>query len=315
MKMKHTWKPFLWICILLMSLAYSSEQNGFLVLKGPYLGQKPPGHKAIKFNDGVLVGDKHSFNVSFSPDDRELFFSYYKGTPERPHPEYEIKYFKRVNDDWFGPETAFFSGKYSDVDITFSPDGKYLFFSSDRPHPESAGLDIYYLKKTDEGWSQPIYAGSEVNTNHGEVLPCLSNLGNLFFRSGRPGGYGEADLYKAEWVGGKFTNVANLGPDVNTGYDETDPFVAPDESYLVYDTIRPEHDNIPQIYVTFKLGENKWSKGMSLGAEINTKEGASAPTITADGKYLFFKRRQGKDRGIHWISTKFIENLKKKVLR
>jgi dipeptidyl aminopeptidase/acylaminoacyl peptidase len=283
--------------------------------RGKYLGQKPPGLKAEKFNKGVLVGDKFSFNVSFSPDGNELFFSYYKSTEEQPHPEYEIKTFKQVNNIWYGPETAFFSGTYSDVDVTFSPDGKYLFFSSDRPHPESAGLDIYYLEKKEDGWSQPVYAGTEINTIYGEVLPCLSARGNLFFRSGKPGGFGEADLYKAEWVDGKFTNVKNLGPEVNTQYDETDPFVAQNESYILYDTIRPEHNNIPQIYVAFKRGENTWSKGVSLGEEVNTKEGASAPTLSPDGQYLFFKRRQGKDRGIHWISTEIIEILRTQTLK
>ena len=285
------------------------------ILRGSYLGQKPPGLKAKKFNNGVLVGDKFSFNVSFSPDLKELFFSYYKATEERPHPEYEIKTFKQVDGIWHGPETASFSGTYSDVDITFSPDGKYLFFASDRPHPRSAGLDIYYMEKRENRWSDPIYAGTEVNTSYGEVLPCLSSKGNLFFRSDRPGGYGEADIYKAEWIDGKFTNVTNFGPGVNTEYGETDPIVAADESYILYDTIRPEHDNIPQIYVSFKLRDNTWSKGVSLGDAVNKKQGTSAPTLSPDGKYLFFKHRQGEDRGIHWISTKIIKILKKKIVK
>ena len=298
-----------------MSLAYSSEQNGFLVLKGPYLGQKPPGHKAIKFNDGVLVGDKHSFNVSFSPDDRELFFSYYKGTPERPHPEYEIRCFKQLDGVWNGPEVAFFSGKYSDVDVTFSPDGKQLFFTSDRPHPESADMDIYYLEKKENTWSQPIYAGTEVNTVHNEVHAVLSVKGNLFFASNRPGGFSDKDLYRAEWIDGKFTNVTNLGPEVNSEYLDSDCFVAQDESYIVFDTMRPEDGGLPQIYVSFQTGDNTWTKAVSLGETVNTKDGSSAPTLSPDGKYLFFKRRQGEDRGIHWISTEIIENLKKKILK
>ncbi len=292
-----------------------SQSKSTPKFEGKYLGQTPPGLTAKKFNNGVLVGDKRSFNVSFSPDGKELFFSYYKGTPERPHPEYEIKTFKQVNNIWYGPEVASFSGIYSDVDITFSPYGKYLFFASERPHPKSAGLDIYYLEKKADGWSQPIFAGTEVNTVHGEVMPCLSAKGNLFFRSGRPGGFGGADIYKAEWLNGQFTNVTNLGPGVNTEYGETDPIIAQDESYIVYDTVRPEHDNIPQIYVAFKLDDDSWSKGVSLGEAVNKKEGTSAPTLSPDGKYLFFKHRQGNDRGIHWISTEIIENLKKEILK
>jgi tetratricopeptide (TPR) repeat protein len=278
--------------------------------KGEYLGQKPPGLNAEKFNHGVLVGDKRSFNVSFTPDGKELFFSYNKSTPLRRHPEYEIRYFQQVDDIWHGPEVAFFSGKYSDVDVTISPDGKKLFFSSDRPHPDSADMDIYYLQKGENGWSQPIYAGAEVNTIHNEVHAVLSAKGNLFFASNRPGGFGDKDLYKAEWVDGKFIKVTNLGPKGNSEYLYSDWVLAQDESYIVFDTMRPENDNQPYIYVSFQTGSNEWSKAVSLGEAVNTKDGSSAPTLSPDGKYLFFKRRRGKDRGIHWISTEIIENVK-----
>jgi predicted alpha/beta superfamily hydrolase len=282
--------------------------------KGKYLGQKPPGPLAIKFNKGMLIGDKNSFNVSFSPDMKELFFSHYKGTPECPHPEYEICYFRQVGGIWYGPEIAFFSGKYSDVDVTFSPDGKKLFFTSDRPHPKSADMDIYYLEKKEKRWSQPIYAGTEVNTIHNEVHAVLSSKGNLFFASNRPGGFGDKDLYRAEWIGGKFTNVTNLGPEVNSAYLDSDCFIVQDESYIVFDSIRPEDGGQPQIYVSFQTGDNQWTKAVNIGEMVNTKDGSSAPTLSPDGKYLFFKRRRGKDRGIHWISTEIIANLKKEIL-
>ncbi len=315
---KFIW-GILWEVVIIIALFVSpiniiSQAKQRPEFKGKYLGQKPPGVTAIKFNKGVLVGDKHSFNVSFSPDGKELFFSYYKGTPERPHPEYEIRYFKQVNDVWHGPEVAFFSGKYSDVDVTFSPDGKRLFFTSDRPHSKSADMDIYYLVKKENEWSQPIYAGTEINTAHNEVHAVPSEKGNLFFASNRPGGFGDKDLYRAQWVDGKFTNVTNLGPEVNSKYLDSDCFVAQDESYIVFDTIRPEDGGQPQIYVSFQTGDNTWTKAVSIGEMVNTKEGSSAPTLSPDGKFLFFKRRLGEDRGIHWISTEIIKNLKKKIL-
>ncbi len=303
------------LCLLCSIHPLVSQTDNAPKFKGKYLGQKPPRLKAVKFNEGVLFGDKNSFNVSFSPDGKELFFSHYKGTPERPHPEYEVRYFRQVDGVWYGPEIAFFSGKYSDVDVTFSPDGKKLFFTSDRPHPKSADMDIYYLEKKENEWSQPIYAGTEVNTVHNEVHAVLSAKGTLFFASNRPGGFGDKDLYRAEWIEGKFTNVTNLGPEVNSEYLDSDCFVAQDESYIVFDTIRPEDGGQPQIYVSFQTGDNTWTKAVSLGETVNTKEGSSAPTLSPDGKYLFFKRRQGKDRGIHWISTEIIEDLKKTILK
>lgn len=279
-----------------------------------YLGQKPPGLKAELFNGGRLVehpkGEKRSFNVSFSPDGKEMFFSYYKATKEKPEPTYEIKTFGLINNEWVGPETASFSGNYSDVDINFTPDGNYIFFASDRPQPNSIGLDIYYSIKVKNGWSEPIYAGTNINTNEGEVYPSVSGKKNIFFRSSKQGGYGEDDIYRAQWVNGNFINVKNLGPNVNSIYGESNSVVAPDESYILFCTSRPETGNIQQIYISFQIGENIWTKAVSVGQEVNTVAGAGSPTLSPDSKYLFFKKIKKPHRGIYWISTKIFEKLK-----
>lgn len=283
-----------------------------------YLGQIPPGLNPVRFAGGGLVdhehGEKRSFNLVFSPDGNELFFSYYKGTEERPHPEYEIKTCRRVNGVWIGPKTASFSGTYSDVDINFSPDGNRLFFASNRRHPDFPTLAIYYMERTENGWSEPVFAGTEVNSGEGEVYPSLSERGNLFFRSSRAGGYSDDDLYRAEWVDGAFTNVRNLGPDVNSEYGQSNSVIAWDESYIVFVTSRPETGDVPQIFVSFQVGDNTWTKAASIGDEVNTEDGAGAPTLSPDGKYLFFKRRNEPSRGLYWVSTEIIENLRKDVV-
>ncbi|WP_420602458.1 hypothetical protein [Flagellimonas sp.] len=302
---------FLQLSILLTAFQTSAQKSQL-----DYLGQTVPGLEAVLFHNGGLVehpkGEKRSFNVSFSPDGKEMFFSYYKATKEKPDPTYEIKTFKQINGVWTGPKTASFSGQYSDVDINFSPDGDYIFFASDRPQPNSKGLDIYYSIKTENGWSEPIYAGTNVNTNYGEVYPSISKEKNLFFRSSRQGGYGNDDIYRAEWVNGNFVNVKNLGPNVNSVYGESNSVIAPDESYILFCTSRPEGGNIQQIYISFQIGENIWTKAVSVGQEINTEAGAGSPTLSPDAKYLFFKKTKEPQRGIYWISTKIFDRLKPK---
>lgn len=112
------------LCLFCLIVApHVSQSENALKFKGKYLGQKKSGIKAVKFNEGMLTGDKNSFNVSLSPDMKELFFPHNRGNSERPYPEYEIRHFKQV-------------------------DGKKFFFTSDRRHPKTADMDIYYTENS-----------------------------------------------------------------------------------------------------------------------------------------------------------------------
>jgi Tol biopolymer transport system component len=290
-----------------------ASKDDFPVLKGPYLGQKPPGCTAILFADGILDKDNNSFNTAFSPDGKEVFFTYIDIKSKADY-QYIIKFSLCKNNIWQKPETAFFSGKYDDADVTFSPDGNMVFFCSDRPHPKSADMDIWYIKKGVAGWSNPIYAGTEVNTIHNEVHAALTKKNNLFFASNRPGGIGDKDLYAARYKKGKFTQVKNLGPNINSKYLDSDCFVDPDEAYLLFDSLRQNGFGKVDIYVSFKTEQNTWSKAINLGKNVNTKGNDSAPIVSPDGKYLFFFRfRKDQDCGLYWISTEVIHKLKNKT--
>jgi Tol biopolymer transport system component len=278
-----------------------------------YLGQTPPDSvaKLLIINDYFENEDnrKRSFNFAFSPDGNEMFFSYVKSRSKEEGSIYQIKTFKYENNEWKGPEIASFSSNMSDVDINYTPNGKYVFYASDRPQLNSVGNDIYYSVNLNNGWSESIYAGTDVNTIFNEVYPSVSAKGNLFFQSTRPGGHGSIDLYRAEWVNGNFINVRNLGSQINTEYYESDAVISPDESYILFCSQRKDDGNNRQIYISFQIGDNIWTKAKKLGLNVNNGFTGS-PTFSADGKYLFFRKRNGP----HWISTAFIEDLKPKKL-
>ncbi|MCP4180701.1 MAG: hypothetical protein GY756_23320 [bacterium] len=303
-------KNILLIVILIITGYYAVSQE----IKEKYLGQTPPGIKAklLYISDFFEKEEnrKRSFNFAFSPAGTEMFFSYVISRSETEGSLYGIRSFKFIDGKWIGPEPASFSNKFWDVDINFSPDGKYVFFASDRPQPNSVGGDIYYSVKTANGWSDPIYAGTEVNTSFNEVYPSVSKKNNLFFQSTRPGGYGLIDLYRAEWVNGNFINVKNLGPNINTDNYEADAVIAPDESYILFCSKRKQDGENKQIYISFQIGDNNWTKAKKLGKEVNDGY-AGAPTLSTDGKYLFFRKKNG----VNWISTKIIEDLKPNELK
>lgn len=251
---------------------------------------------------------RRAFGLAFSPDGRELYFSYIKRTPENPDPPYEIKSSKLVDTVWAEPSTAPFSGVFSDVDICFSPNGEYLIFASDRPDSNSAKGGIFYMTKESHGWSEPISAGSEVNVRY-EAWPTVSSKGNLFFQSHRDGGYGGIDIYRAEWKDGQFINVQNLGSNINTAHNDYHPSIAPDESYILISAKRPEDGNLSQVYISFQIGDNVWTKAKLVGEAMN--EGLlRSPTFSPDGKYLFFNKKDG----LYRTCTSFVEELRAAVL-
>ncbi|TXN38431.1 hypothetical protein FVB32_05975 [Flagellimonas hymeniacidonis] len=101
-----------------------------------------------------------------------------------------------------------------------------------------------------------------------------------------------------------------MGANVNSSFGESNSVIAPDESYILFCTSRPESNSIQQIYISFQIGENIWTKASPLGAEVNTEARAGSPTLSPDAKYLFFKKAKKPYRGIYWISTKIFEKLK-----
>ncbi|HMG57301.1 MAG TPA: hypothetical protein VK601_27565, partial [Kofleriaceae bacterium] len=67
-----------------------------------------------------------------------------------------------------------------------------------------------------------------------EWSPSIAASGNLYFGAGRPGGHGGSDLWVARWVGGAYQPPENLGDAINTAGSEVEPWIAPDESYLIF---------------------------------------------------------------------------------
>ena len=101
---------------------------------------------------------------------------------------------------------------------SFSPDGKRLYFASDRPGG-MGGYDIYYCERGASGWETPVNLGSEVNSPGNEIAPQTVS-GSIYFSSDYLPGFGGMDIYRADIVGGVVGSVSNLGPAVNSPLDD-----------------------------------------------------------------------------------------------
>jgi ankyrin repeat protein len=278
---------------LILKLGGSPAPQAFPVLKGPYLGQVPPGDTLVPFAPGIVEVDHSS--ITTSPDGTEMAWA--NGTSIM---------MSRVKDGrWTKPEYAPFSGKsdiafYDDVPF-FSPDGRRLFFTSRRPLASSTDRkeNIWFVERTGGGWSDPRPVGDEVNGMALHWQVSVSNSGTLYFAGRRDDELGSGDIYRARILNGRYARPENLGPAVNSKDGETQPFIAPDESYLLFSRVV---DRRPVPFVSYKSKDGPWLPAVPLERYVGR---VGCLIISPDGKYVFTQNGW-------WASAGFVEELRPK---
>jgi Tol biopolymer transport system component len=201
------------------------------------------------------------------------------------------------NGQWSKPEIAPFSGKHFDKEPFVSPDGSKLFFASLRPvggveKKDPRDFDIWVVTKSAGGWGDPAPLPAPVNSTGYDNYPSVAANGTLYFASAREGGRGRNDLYRARLIDGKYSQVEKLGDIINTPGTDADPYIAPDESYLIFCSDRQGGFGEGDLYISYNRG-GAWTEPRNLGAAINTGEFEYTPLLSPDGKYLFFSRGWG----------------------
>ncbi len=152
--------------------------------------------------------------------------------------------------------------------------------------------DLYFSEKgfIEGSWSHAERFTDEVNSEFNEGSACLSPDGRtLFFtRCDDPDGYGSCDIYMADFVGGGWTNVRNLGPFVNSSEWDSHPNVTPDGQTLYYTSNRPGGFGKSDIYVTRRQEDGTWTKAENLGPTVNTIEDEVTPFYHKVNNTLYF---------------------------
>jgi len=296
-----------WLLVF-AAISVGAQQNDFPKLSGPYLGQKPPG-----MTPEVFAAELRSTMVgfAFSPDGTELYYGLGSG----------IMFSRQENGRWTKPQTAPFSGRYRDFDFNFAPDGASLFFTSNRPLTKDGApqnqFDIWVVHRTETGWSEPINIGLPINTGQNEVYPSVSINGNLYFFR-QPGSSPKwvADIYCSKFVDGHYTTPEKLGSEINSEFPDIDPFIAPNESYLIFHSFREGGFGRADLYISFRKNDGTWTHALNMGNKINTADGDSSGRVSCDGKYFFFHRSnlQASKSESYWVSANIIEELRSKEL-
>lgn len=285
----------------------------FSDLKGNYFGQTPPDNTPVVFAPGIISVDstiEHGA-PAFSPDGNEVFWqSNYRQSGR----ETQILSMTMSSNEnkWTAPEISPYGNR-----PVFSPDGKTLYFNS----KEIKGT-ICYVEKEGEKWSDPINLDLIARFPELKFAYNLSitNSGTLYFL-----GYAEEletmnnyGIYRSELIEGVYAKPELLPSNINTenGLLNWTPFIAPDESYLLFASNRNAAENdYGDIYISFRDEVGSWTDPVNLGKQINSDQQERFPAVSPDGKYLFFTRWIARgNEDIMWVSSRIIDDLKKEVI-
>jgi Tol biopolymer transport system component len=277
---------------------------------------------------GFISTPNPELNGTFSPDGTEFFYSI-------TFPQLgSHMVFTRLQADnsWSTPELASFSGNYGGVDPLFAPDGNSLYFTSWRPRENGEEAapngDIWVVERSGEGWKAPQNLGLPLNSDDTELYSSVSNAGNIYYGIRNEG----LNIFKATKNADGYT-VQKLGDQINSPYRDGDPFISPDEDYMIFCSNRPGGYGNMDLYISFQE-KGEWSDPINLGPSINSPQSDYAPTVSADQKiFVFTSGRMKKpwdniskdslqhinskinsaDNGldnIYWMNANFIEKLR-----
>ncbi len=278
------------------------------VLEGPYLGQKPPGATPELFAPAILNSpDWEHSPLAFSPDGREVYWSivYDQGTTGA------IWESGLAGGRWAEPRPASFSARrFRDTCPTFSADGRKLYFTSVRPLKQGGrpgDFNIWAVERTATGWSDPKPFDQGLNTGK-DARAVFARDGTVYFGSWRDGSVGGSNIYRSRLVNGRYGVAENLGSPVASA-NEVPSYVAPDESYLIFESFRPGGLGGCDFYVTMRQRDGSWGQPVSLGSPINSSGNDWFGGFSPDGQYFFFVSDRGGNNDLYWVSARGIREL------
>ncbi|RYE51576.1 MAG: hypothetical protein EOP48_18025, partial [Sphingobacteriales bacterium] len=173
---------------------------------------------------------------------------------------------------------------------SISPDGSYLFFTGCN-RPDGLGrCDIYVSRKEGEIWAKPFNLGAPVNSVYWDSQPSISPDGStLYFVSNRPGGIGGYDIWQSMLKSdGYWTEPKNLGPEINTPYDEQTPFIHSDGKTLYFSSDGWPGMGGKDIYISRVNEKGEWRRPENMGYPINTFNEETGLIVTPDGMQGMF---------------------------
>ncbi len=194
---------------------------------------------------------------------------------------------------WITSRAIDINTRGNNATIGISPDGKTLLIYQNNG---SIG-NIYYSELKNDKWGDLIKFPAPINSMANETHASFSMDGNtIFFSSDRMGGFGGKDLYKVTKLPtGEWGTVINLGPGINTEYDEESPYIHPNGKTLYFSSEGHKSMGGFDIFAGQLDSSGIWNNVTNIGYPINTPfdDLFFSPTIDEQRVYYASKRNDG----------------------
>ncbi|MHB8095056.1 MAG: DUF5695 domain-containing protein [Candidatus Aminicenantales bacterium] len=261
---------------------------------GPYFGQKLPGRTPAVFAPGIVsLPGVLEMRVVFSPQGDECFFVRSSANGDYP---WKLYYAKCVNDIWTTPALAPFHPEKCDFtgQPFFSADGNKLYFTS----TANGKTDIWVAGRTPQGWGTPQILPAPVNSPASDVYYSQTLDGTAYFASDREGTKGKLDLWCVRPVSGRLPQAENLGDTLNASRYDFDPCIDPQGRYIIFVAGNG-------MCLSYSDGQGGWKAPVNMNTFVpGINDGmVDSPSFSPDGKYFFWRFRNGMDGDLYWIEN------------
>jgi hypothetical protein len=287
------------VCVLIGGEKVLSQQP----VHGLYMGQKPPGLTPEKFMPGTVSTDENiEFIFTISAGRNEILFT------RRINKADVIMVSNQIPDGWSNPKPFELLNEVRAFEQHISPIRDRIYFSRFAPPPgvkfegppktreeEAMLVGIWYMDRGDSGWSEPVYC------THGMYVTTTRD-GTIYTTDIR----GPVGISCSRLIDGEYSDLQMLRGDVNDPASGAHPCVDPDETFIVFDSEREGGYGKSDLYVCFRQPDGDWSNAMNLGEVINTEGTDFCPSLSPDGRYLFYSS----EGDIYWVDVQVIENLR-----
>jgi len=259
----------------------------------------------VVFEAEFLTKNLSDSRISFNNSGTEVFFS--APLSENSQVNLDIWYSVKNNGVWQEPVSLPCNSAGDDYSPWLAPDETVLYFISKR-EGGIGNADIWWVEKTEEGWSDPVNLGTPINTPGDEEDVFINSDGRyvLFSSDGRNGS-GMKDIYYSENWGGYWAPPESFGRIINSQHNEFYPWINSNGTFLIFASTRDDTtNNTSNLWYSYKTMYG-WDIMPKPITDVNTEMNEYAPLLI--NSTLYFSRGGEDRKGAIWSVKVQLENM------